>query len=405
MWAKEALRGLKNNLLFSLLVILQLSVGLILVNILVQNMNTFQASYPDNENLQNQHAFYTLTDPLYGEEEDAYYKGSNGLNRLKPFIHELEENALYTYYICGTYPVAIGSVQYNTKHAGQRLMSDFPIRLKEGRLFRSEEYVYRNGVIPIIIGPRLSTINNGGEIVSTYAVGQQLTGYYFGMLTTYQVVGMAAENSHFPISDTEEYLDQYIIIPALRFDNPPTNEKESMMQKEAYRQYASGTFRLSGHDQFGALTLFLDTLRNKYGIFEMSFIDLKPAKLSFFLFTFHEQAQLVSMLTTMACLFALASIGMMMDVSVRQSTRRYAVLLIYGASFRQIACYVIGEAIVSLFFASMAAIGALAWFFGEIVSISMPVFFAALVLCVLCTLPGLCRLVQNELPQITKEVV
>lgn len=359
----EALKGIQRYKFYSILVIIMLGVGMTLCNMILQSQEDREEELVYYAPLWDGTRIYFSYDTLMEERplEEEYLRENGSQFRVQRFIDALETNEEFTYFICGKHPIEAyikntsAEMLYGENknvlkahQVNENLINHYPILMSKGRGFFAEDYDYKiMEHIPVILGNKYSEL---------YDVGSQIKATYMSIPVTLEVIGIAEKNTYFPLFDTLEYEDAYIIMPALRIMAPPANEDEDFLQKANALQNSSGFFRLSKEQNLSDLVNHLNSMKTQYGMYGVKLGRIDSGRLMALGLSSKEQKNIYLGLASVIVAYSYIILIVILYASVRRNARRFCILFIAGGSKAYIASMVIMEAIsltISAFLFSM----------------------------------------------------
>lgn len=406
----EIYRGIRGNWVFYLIATLQITVCLALGNLVLGNLRSIE-----HADALYAYLFERMVVPVFdrleGTEEAYYFSQPNTQNILQLYLQALEKSKEYPYYILGkqplyedegTYPAPFhygnGSQGLWGHQVNEPLMSAYPLELVEGTGFKSEDYIFHEGKpVPIILG---------FEYLPYFDVGDNLQMEYMGLRLDFKVCGIAAQNSFFPLDVLTPFVNEdfYIIMPSLRFENPPKDNEEDRFQKGVCLEKLSGYFQLFTKDDFPLLLSYFDDITSRYNITYLQFGYYENDELSLLRLSSYTQMRIIYFLTALVLVFTFITWLVVVRFSVHRSTQRFAVLQFNGARRIHIIAYVAGEVLTVFVLASFLSWLFTCLFFHNIVSLSLPWILVSLCVSLVSVIPALTQYFRLKLINAVLEV-
>ena len=404
----EAFKGIQRYKFYSILVIILLGVGMTLCNMILQSQEDREEERVYYAPLWDGTKIYFSYDTLMEERplEEEYLRENGSQFRVQRFIDELETYKEFAYFICGKHPIEAyikntpeemlydGNNVLKAHQVNENLINYYPISMSKGRSFSAEDYNYKiMERIPVILGNKYSEL---------YDVGSQIKATFMSIPVTLEVIGIADKNTFFPLFDTLEYEDAYIIMPALRILAPPANEDEDFLQKAYALQNSSGFFRLSKDQNLSDLVNHLNSAKAQFGMYGVRLGRIDSGRLMALGLSSKEQREIYLGLAGVIFIYSYIILMVVLFASVRRNARRFCILFIAGGSKAYIASIVILEAIIlttSAFLFSMLLtylIGS-----GEI-RINYFSSFALLITGIVCAFPAIQQLFRSPILYLKK---
>ena len=323
--------------------LLLLTVALLFENVL---MNDAIHVNRQNEKLQSwtDKSFYTLTDTVSQEEEAALWKSDDCILRMKSVVDAFEE--AYGYCVYGQQPMSIegfrmpdefyyplrrdaqGNKLYENAELICRQVNSyawdlFQMQTVEGRGLEPGDYEYEDE-IPVVLGNAYSGYLKVGDVLEGYR--QRL-----------KVVGILQPNIVVRFQDRLEQLDWTIVMPSRELPEGmdgriPYDTQLGTDYRMDYIQKLGGIFALSSENELPELMRFIDETVKKYGIFDLQLMILPPRGVQLLSDVVGQYSQTKQLWTVVMLLLLTLCFARFAALFFRQNARRYAVLLVSGAS-------------------------------------------------------------------------
>lgn len=327
--------------------VMLLTVALLFENLLLNDVLHVRKQTSRLEGWANRH-FYTLTDTVSQEEEGALMKSDDCILRMQSVVNAFEES--YGYCVYARQPVWIeslrmpdefyGSIRRN-EH-GYRLYEEssllarqinantwdmFQLQTAEGRGLQAGDYEYADE-IPIVLGHAYT-----GYV----KVGDVLVGNYPGTGQRMKVVGILQANSVVQSQGIVEQLDWFIVLPSVELPagtdgRIPYDTREGLDYRQAYIQKLGGMFPLTSEGELPGLMRFIDETTKKYGLFDLQIMVLPRNGVKLLSDVAGQYSQTKVLWTLVMLVLLTLCFARFAALLFRQNARRYAVLLVSGAS-------------------------------------------------------------------------
>lgn len=412
MWLLEIKKGICRHKLFTAIMIAFMTIDIILINFSVGNAQQVRTQSMRYQQIWDRGSIYWVYDRLYMDPkaERAFFRADDSLVWIKQYIHALESNERYPYYINGKHQLEIhncklpaqlhlflpsddeahivGAVQFN-----ERYMDDFPIALESGRGFYPDDYFYYEKPIPVILGHAFKDV---------YELGDTFEADFMAIPVTCEVVGFAEKDTVLALSSHLSYLDKYVIMPVLHFEGPPRSEDEAFFQKANYLQHSTGFFRVKNDAGLADLVTYFESTKKKFGVFPIEIAQLDDTQLTYLHMISSEQVENIHFLAVTLAVLSVIVLGVGMYSQTHRNMRYYSVLSLCGASRWQLNAYVIGE-VAFLYLLSFAlALFIPSVLFGVFTGVRADVLALLFIAYILCVLPSLVRIGLLHPEQIVK---
>ncbi|MDO4384524.1 MAG: hypothetical protein Q4E18_00855 [Clostridia bacterium] len=289
-------------------------------------------------------SFYTLTDTVSQEEEAALWKSDDCILRMKSVVDAFEE--AYGYCVYGQQPIVVKGLCmpdefYNylrRDEQGNKLYEEsdlicrqvnsyawdlFQMQTVEGRGLQPGDYEYEDE-IPVVLGNAYSGYLKVGDVLEGYR--QRL-----------KVVGILQPNIVVRFQDRLEQLDWTIVMPSRELPEGmdgriPYDTQLGTDYRMDYIQKLGGIFALSSENELPELMRFIDETVKKYGIFDLQLMILPPRGVQLLSDVVGQYSQTKQLWTVVMLLLLTLCFARFAALLFRQNARRYAVLLVSGAS-------------------------------------------------------------------------
>lgn len=392
------------------LLVFYLVLTMLLGNLLFQTQQHFEDEQMHYASLWDGKQVYATYDTLYEHKglESAYLTEPGSQQRVQRYINVLEEDERFPYYICGTHdlmmnmeniPASCKVSQDNSQvyahQVNANVMRDFSPKMLTGKTFSGDDYLWSLGdEVPVILGY---------DWRNTLQVGDRFEATLMTVDMTFRVIGVAEENTYFPLFDDLTYEDNVIILPTLRCIDPPLLEDEDFLQKVMALQNASGYFRLDKNQSLSDLVSFLETTSQQLGMFETKLMRIDQARLLMLAVSSdkHKQIYLGLMLTLGFC--SLISMMTLSQAVVRKNERMLSIYYLAGAKPWQISFLVMGQGLLMDVVAAILSAGVTALLLPSIPSIHIPMQLVMGICMCLCSIPALHTFFLHPIDYLKKE--
>lgn len=288
--------------------------------------------------------FYTLTDTVSQEEEAALWKSDDCILRMKSVVDAFEE--AYGYCVYGQQQISIEGLRMPDEFyyplrrdaQGNKLYEDaelicrqvnsyawdlFQMQTVEGRGLQPGDYEYEDE-IPVVLGNAYSGYLKVGDVLES--VGRRL-----------KVVGILQPNIVVRFQDRLEQLDWTIVMPSRELPEGmdgriPYDTQLGTDYRMDYIQKLGGIFALSSENELPELMRFIDETVKKYGVFDLQLMILPPRGVQLLSDVVGQYSQTKQLWTVVMLLLLTLCFARFAALLFRQNARRYAVLLVSGAS-------------------------------------------------------------------------
>lgn len=323
--------------------LLLLTVALLFENVLMNDAIHVKRQDQKLQSWTDKH-FYTLTDTVSQEEEAALWKSDDCILRVKSVVDVFEE--AYGYCVYGQQQISIEGLRMPDEFyyplrrdaQGNKLYEDaelicrqvnsyawdlFQMQTVEGRGLQPGDYEYEDE-IPVVLGNAYSGYLRVGDVLEGY--GQRL-----------KVVGILQPNIVVRFQDRLEQLDWTIVMPSRELPEGmdgriPYDTQLGTDYRMDYMQKLGGIFALSSENELPELMRFIDETVKKYGVFDLQLMILPQRGVQLLSDVVGQYSQTKQLWTVVMLLLLTLCFARFAALLFRQNARRYAVLLVSGAS-------------------------------------------------------------------------
>ena len=322
--------------------LLLLTVALLFENVLMNDAIHVNRQDQKLQSWTDKH-FYTLTDTV-SQEEAALWKSDDCILRMKSVVDAFEE--AYGYCVYGQQQISIEGLRMPDEFyyplrrdaQGNKLYEDaelicrqvnsyawdlFQMQTVEGRGLQPGDYEYEDE-IPVVLGNAYSGYLKVGDVLES--VGRRL-----------KVVGTLQPNIVVRFQDRLEQLDWTIVMPSRELPEGmdgriPYDTQLGTDYRMDYIQKLGGIFALSSENELPELMRFIDETVKKYGVFDLQLMILPPRGVQLLSDVVGQYSQTKQLWTVVMLLLLTLCFARFAALLFRQNARRYAVLLVSGAS-------------------------------------------------------------------------
>ncbi|WP_059171987.1 hypothetical protein [Bacillus sp. FJAT-27445] len=233
----------KQNKLLNIFNICASTILFFLLFILTVNINSSSIETSTTKKFKDKN-IYIIADQLFEEKEKDFFSELNNYDILNNFVNNLNKSQDFEYYNSILQPIGVSEFKgdsifeayyemghnqppYKWNKKSYRNIKSMQlnktvfdlnnIQLEAGRYFTNEEYIFNKNTnrIPIILGSEFSSIYHLGDTIDMDYYSKEFKGTVIGFLSPFQKIVTA--------NQPEVLLDRYIIIPAIYFNEPPSN--------------------------------------------------------------------------------------------------------------------------------------------------------------------------------------
>lgn len=323
--------------------LLLLTVALLFENVLMNDAIHVNRQDQKLQSWTDKH-FYTLTDTVSQEEEAALWKSDDCILRMKSVVDAFEE--AYGYCVYAQQQISIEGLRMPDEFyyplrrdvQGNKLYEDaelicrqvnsyawdlFQMQTVEGRGLQPGDYEYEDE-ISVVLGNAYSGYLKVGDVLES--VGRRL-----------KVVGILQPNIVVRFQDRLEQLDWTIVMPSRELPEGmdgriPYDTQLGTDYRMDYIQKLGGIFALSSENELPELMRFIDETVKKYGVFDLQLMILPPRGVQLLSDVVGQYSQTKQLWTVVMLLLLTLCFARFAALLFRQNARRYAVLLVSGAS-------------------------------------------------------------------------
>lgn len=351
---KELKLYFKKYKVITVMIYLQVTLILLLLGSFLYFMDSLKYEENGLKETYEGKALYQLIDNYVNEDEEILMNSDNSLEIVKNYYNNLNSSKNFQYLNINNQ--AIGLINHNIDdifkygyELGQIPETDnnnitpiksiqinrqafdfFKIDVSDGVSFSQDDFKFNDNFIPVILGNSYKDI---------YKIGDILPIEYYLTKFNAKVIGFAKSDSKVLLNrNMEEYLDRYMIIPQIDFDNP-TNKTEYEFQKIVYLVRSNGYICVNNTaEDIQNMMLDIKLISEKTGFDKYLFIGYNPHLNQYnnLLSIIKENQNLIKTILSLITIF---SIFILILVILLQNKRRHSYFAIHymqGSTLSQI---------------------------------------------------------------------
>lgn len=292
-------------------------------------------TYLDDNNTTDYKRLLNFRQALYKEETFNYISLNSQF--LEIYNTEIPDIFLYGYeegYAQDNIYQKDGTTYYPIKtiQVSESFFKEFDIKISDGRLFTSEDYICKNNEIPVLLGCAYKNV---------FSVGDTFSCNYLTQNMSCKVIGFINENSFFYENNDNNFIscERYIIIPSMYSDtNTPTFfDKILLLQNiNGIISFTEGNTVL--YEKFDNI---LEKCKlSKWDIYITSSYDQKTQSLNNTIQTYSamtsEVANHFKLILIILIAFTIISLTVSICGFVREQHYNYGVYILCGSSYSDI---------------------------------------------------------------------
>lgn len=348
-------RMFKRKKLLSVLMIIQCFVCTLLINMIFATALKTHSSVSKFSKFIGNKSYYWISDDIEEDDFSLYMENQNGeYEKLKSFHEELKNEKSWTFLSANKQFISINSndilekflFQYEQGcplenedkskkdvkclHVSQNLFSEFGITVSDGREFKTEDFVHKNGeCVPIILG---------NEYKNIFSIGQVLNGEYLFEDFKFEIIGFLPELTEIPSLGDMGIIscDRYAIIPAFSREN---NAEASFFDKASLDQYVNGI--IISDMNYADVNERVQKLVLKTGTMKLNVIPESGSIKNLTSISQKELSRLIYIFVVLT-IFTVMSISITINGFIRENYYEYGVHLLSGATVRFLTLQILG---------------------------------------------------------------
>ncbi len=348
-------RMFKRKKLLSVLMIIQCFVCTLLINMIFATALKTHSSVSKFSKFIGNKSYYWISDDIEEDDFSLYMKNQNGeYEKLKSFHEELKNEKSWTFLSANKQFISINSNDIPEKflfqyeqgcplenedkskkdvkclHVSQNLFSEFGITVSDGREFKTEDFVHKNGeCVPIILG---------NEYKNIFSIGQVLNGEYLFEDFKFEIIGFLPELTEIPSLGDMRIIscDRYAIMPAFSREN---NAEASFFDKASLDQYVNGI--IISDMNYADVNERVQKLVLKTGTMKLNVIPESGSIKNLTSISQKELSRLIYIFVVLT-IFTVMSISITINGFIRENYYEYGVHLLSGATVRFLTLQILG---------------------------------------------------------------
>lgn len=348
-------RMFKRKKLLSVLMIIQCFVCTLLINMIFATALKTHSSVSKFSKFIGNKSYYWISDDIEEDDFSLYMENQNGeYEKLKSFHEELKNEKSWTFLSANKQFISINSndilekflFQYEQGcplenedkskkdvkclHVSQNLFSEFGITVSDGREFKTEDFVHKNGeCVPIILG---------NEYKNIFSIGQILNGEYLFEDFKFEIIGFLPELTEIPSLGDMGIIscDRYAIMPAFSREN---NAEVSFFDKASLDQYVNGI--IISDMNYADVNERVQKLVLKTGTMKLNVIPESGSIKNLTSISQKELSRLIYIFVVLT-IFTVMSISITINGFIRENYYEYGVHLLSGATVRFLTLQILG---------------------------------------------------------------
>ena len=348
-------RMFKRKKLLSILMIIQCFVCTLLINMIFATALKTHSSVSKFSKFIGNKSYYWISDDIEEDDFSLYMKNQNGeYEKLKSLHEELKNEKSWTFLSANKQFISINSSDIPEKflfqyeqgcplenedkskkdvkclHVSQNLFSEFGITISDGREFKTEDFMHKNGeCVPIILG---------NEYKNIFSIGQILNGEYLFEDFKFEIIGFLPELTEIPSLGDMGIIscDRYAIMPAFSREN---NAEVSFFDKASLDQYVNGI--IISDMNYADVNERVQKLVLKTGTMKLNVIPESGSIKNLTSISQKELSRLIYIFVVLT-IFTVMSISITINGFIRENYYEYGVHLLSGATVQFLTLQILG---------------------------------------------------------------
>ena len=348
-------RMFKRKKLLSVLMIIQCFVCTLLINMIFATALKTHSSVSKFSKFIGNKSYYWISDDIEEDDFSLYMENQNGeYEKLKSLHEELKNEKSWTFLSANKQFISINSSDIPEKflfqyeqgcplenedkskkdvkclHVSQNLFSEFGITISDGREFKTEDFMHKNGeCVPIILG---------NEYKNIFSIGQILNGEYLFEDFKFEIIGFLPELTEIPSLGDMGIIscDRYAIMPAFSREN---NAEVSFFDKASLDQYVNGI--IISDMNYADVNERVQKLVLKTGTMKLNVIPESGSIKNLTSISQKELSRLIYIFVVLT-IFTVMSISITINGFIRENYYEYGVHLLSGATVQFLTLQILG---------------------------------------------------------------
>ena len=348
-------RMFKRKKLLSVLMIIQCFVCTLLINMIFATALKTHSSVSKLSKFIGNKSYYWISDDIEEDDFSLYMENQNGeYEKLKSLHEELKNEKSWTFLSANKQFISINSSDIPEKflfqyeqgcplenedkskkdvkclHVSQNLFSEFGIAVSDGREFKTEDFMHKNGeCVPIILG---------NEYKNIFSIVQILNGEYLFEDFKFEIIGFLPELTEIPSLGDMGIIscDRYAIMPAFSREN---NAEASFFDKASLDQYVNGI--IISDMNYADVNERVQKLVLKTGTMKLNVIPESGSIKNLTSISQKELSRLIYVFVVLT-IFTVMSISITINGFIRENYYEYGVHLLSGATVQFLTGQILG---------------------------------------------------------------
>lgn len=318
------------------------------------------------ENAYKDKVIYKLIDGYHDPDAfEAFRAEPNSLNILKNYYNALNNASGFQYLAMYSQSITIDdmnevfpqeSATTNNRHSktinafqmNEQAFKYFDLNLIKGRPFQSGDFKDTGNVMPVLMG---------SSYIDIFEVGDQLPAAYHQKEVTLEIIGFLHENTMIYFNgDSEFYLDQYIILPHINYNEPET-EFDDWFQKIVYFAMINGYIAISpGDSSTHNMMMELETISEKTGFYNYNIIGSNPNIQQYrgLINILNKNYDLILSLLILSFLITMVTLGFQVYMMQKKRLHIMAIRYLSGATLQSLIRQLVMEVLLAVGLAALS---------------------------------------------------
>ncbi|MGL5713523.1 MAG: hypothetical protein ACRCXT_20615 [Paraclostridium sp.] len=384
---KNIYNSIKKDKIFTILIVIQLSITFLFINLVTNNILNMKNDMSDMISTQNEEVNYRLVDTLYEDPEtqNKVFNDKIYFSKFKLFYEDLSKsNDIYTFYenidqqlyikdfsgqdkFYEEYKYSENVHEYgdvivngdklsgiNNKILSKNIIEKYNFNVISGRMLNNDDFILNNvnATIPVLVGY---------EFKDEYNIGDKFEADLYYKRLQFEVIGILEKDTYInkAESDDIEYLDTYIITPSINYslDVSVDNEEDYSYLNILYLQKTNGVIGIKKGYKISDFINKFDNLTLQHDVCNYEINGIQSFNMKFLNLSSKESIKIVTLICLIMILFSIISISFILLCKFIKNKYNYGVHILLGSTKFNIVLEIILEIILLCSVSNLIALG------------------------------------------------
>lgn len=358
---KEVRKSLTRNKTLTILIIIQFTIAFMVINTVFNNIAFMNKSKDRYTQHLRDKCYYHIIDSL--ENVSDVLNGGAPLVNLKSFYEVLADGPGYTYLEAIIQPVYVADFNGDNIHLygyedglweadtsingvyhsyvkgmmiNENSQVEYRLQVSLGRTFKQPDFVMSEEPISVLMGSTYQDFYQVGDIIAINHLNKSLRA---------EVIGFLAEDEAILVRGHMEYLDRYIVIPAVTCPAEPLTKEDQVFQGINYLHKVNGTISINPDNTIANFISYLDDIRRQHNVFAFNVLSVSNLEIALLRIASGRTLSIMTWLGWIMIFFSVLTLSISLVTKVMSNRYNYAVHILCGGTSNNIKMYIVAEAI------------------------------------------------------------